>query len=93
MKKKKADETYRIIYLANILSGVVGEGRRKRNAQGFFEIVGKKLTLISCWDCNDAYYRSEYMDGLLSHLGVMVEPLPAKYEEEALQRIKDSFGL
>jgi len=59
----------------------------------FFALEGTELKYIDGWDCNDASWRAEYMEGLLKWAGVKVETLPEKYHDEAAQLAAKAFGL
>ena len=48
-----------------------------------YEVVDSKLVLVAAFDANDAYWRGEYMDGILSHFGIDREKLPEQYNAEA----------
>lgn len=77
----------RVVYEKYFCTDDLGE------ADGFFEINGGTLTFVTGWSHNDANWRGEYMDSLLRHFGVMVQPLPKKYEKKAEKLIREAFGL
>jgi hypothetical protein len=81
MAKKKE---MRILYFA---------GWDEGEMEGFFEVIDGNVHFIDGWSRNDANYRPEYMDGLLSYLGVEVQDLPKKYNKEARQILFETFGL
>ena len=62
-------------------------------ADGFYEINRGKLEFVTGWFCDDATWRSEYMSGLLSHLGAEVKSLPGKYQEQASLLLAREYGL
>jgi hypothetical protein len=62
-------------------------------AQAFFEVVDGNLTLISCWSLNDADYREEYMSKVFRYLGVDVKRLPEKWYSQAVEAVKEAWGI
>ena len=42
-----------------------------------------KFKEIHSFDCNDAVYRSEYMNPLFAHFGITMKPLPQKQVAKA----------
>ena len=61
------------IYFLSICEDNVGE------VQGFFDEAGN---VVDFWSCNDANWRGEYFDGLLSKLGYDVKYPKGKKELE-----------
>lgn len=57
--------------------------------QAFFD---EKFKIITAWSCDDANYRSEYMDPLFEAVGVKMVHLPANKFEMADKAIKKEFG-
>lgn len=78
----------RTIYVKYFCDNDIGE------ADAFFDVSGlkKELVLITAWSTNDASYRDEYMSSLFEYLGVKIKPLPAKYDKQALSKIKELWG-
>lgn len=57
--------------------------------QGMFDDTGK---MLGSWSCNDANWRGEYMEGFLNKLGIIVDRLPEKFKQKALEQIADCYG-
>lgn len=49
----------------------------------------EKFKLLEYWSCNDALWRTEYMNPLLETLGIEVKPLPEKQWDKADKAIED----
>jgi len=79
--------TKKVLYYSYFNGDDIGE------ADGFFEIKGKKLELVECWSKNDASWRSEYMKGILSWAGVEVKKLPEDRYDEGEKLIAKCWGL
>lgn len=77
----------KIIYFQFFCTDELGE------CDSFFEIVNGKLVCIAAWSCNDANYRSEYMNSLFSYLGVVIGKLPKKYGKKAEKLLRERWGL
>jgi hypothetical protein len=79
--------TKKVLYHGYFNGDDIGE------ADGFFEIVNKKLKLVDCWSLNDAHWRGEYMTGILEWAGVKVERLPEDRNDEGEKLIAKCWGL
>lgn len=78
----------RVIYYKGFNGHNIGD------KEAFFEVIDGNLMLIACWSANDANWRGEYMDGLLRYFGVQVKNnLPAKFNSDAVDLVKEAFGL
>ena len=82
-----ASPARRILYSKWFEGGDTGEGT------GMYEVVDSKLVLVAAFDANDADWRGEYMDGILSHFGIDREKLPEQYNAEAERLYCENFGL
>ena len=86
-RNSTASPARRILYSKWFESDETGEGT------GLYEVMDGKLVLVTAFDANDASWRSEYMDGILSHFGIDRKKLPAEYIAEAERLYKECFGL
>jgi len=49
----------------------------------------EKFKLLEYWSCDDANWRSEYMNPLLEILGIVVKHLPEKQWDKADKMLED----
>ena len=62
-------------------------------ADAFFTISpAKKIELFYWWCCNDATYRSEYMDPLFAKVGITMKPVPENLKKIATKLIEQELN-
>jgi hypothetical protein len=71
------------LYLYNVEDNELGE------AQGVFDEHGG---LLSCWGLEDANFRLEYMNELMTKLGYKVTQAPKKMHSDMKEKMRSYFN-